>query len=97
MAGPEDGGFEWDPRKSDETKRQRGFGFDIVHQLNWGYACLADIQHHNGEERHLHIVPLNDRLMTIITTQRVNRTRVISLRTATNHEARLWVEEFSDD
>ena len=35
--------------------------------------------------------------MTIVTTQRVNRTRVISLRTATNHEARLWVEEFSDD
>ena len=35
--------------------------------------------------------------MTIVTTQRVNRMRVISLRTATNHEARLWVGEFSDD
>lgn len=97
MAGSKDVRFVWDPGKSDATKRERGFGFDVVFQADWDYACLVEVQNHEGEERHLHIVPLNDRLLAIVTTDREDAIRVISVRMATNREASIWVEEFRND
>ena len=43
--------FEWDPDKSEATRRRRGFGFEVIEQFDWDYAACLEEQEINSETR----------------------------------------------
>jgi uncharacterized DUF497 family protein len=44
--------FTWDEAKSEENRRQRGFGFELVYEFNWDAAVFQDdLRFAYGERR----------------------------------------------
>lgn len=84
--------YEWDEAKSERTKADRGFGFEIIQGFDWDYAICLDIQNQNGEEREKWIGPIGDKLFAAVITLRGEAVRVISLRRAENTEIAIWRE-----
>ena len=82
--------YEWNDAKSEETRRRRGFGFEVMEDFDWQFAQCADVQMVSGEERQLWIGPIADRLFAVVITRRNENTRVISLRRAVNTEIAEW-------
>ena len=88
--------FEWDQQKSDQTRRRRGFGFEIIEDLDWDYAFCIEEQVVEEETREKWIGPVGDRLFVVVLTERGDITRVISLRRADQLEIVIWQREFQD-
>jgi uncharacterized DUF497 family protein len=88
--------FEWDPDKSEATRRRRGFGFEVIEQCDWDYAACLEEQEINSETREKWIGPIDDRLYVAVLTQRGDRMRVISMRRAAQVEINIWRKEFQD-
>ena len=86
--------YDWDEDKSERTRTNRGFGFEIMLGFLWDYALCVEIQPHEGEEREKWIGPIGDYLYTIIVTQRQQALRVITMWRADQTEIRLWRQEF---
>lgn len=86
--------YDWDEDKSERTRTNRGFGFEIMLGFLWDYALCVEIQHHEGEEREKWIGPIGDYLYTIIVTQRPGALQVITMWRADQTEIRLWRQEF---
>ena len=86
--------YEWDEAKNEQNKANHGVSFEDMTSFNWDFALLLDIQHVDGEERELSIGPIAVNLYAVVTTVRGQKTRVISLRRATNAEIRTWRKEF---
>lgn len=82
--------YEWDEAKSASNLRRRGFGFEIVLEFNWELSLLLQTQWESGEERDLYVGPIGRTLYTVVTTDRGELVRIISLRMATSHEKKLW-------
>lgn len=88
--------YEWDDAKSEATRKDRGFGFEIVEGFEWNYALGPDIQYVDGEEREVWIGPIGTKLHVLVVTKRENRTRVISLRIAEKPDIGRWRDEFQN-
>lgn len=82
--------YEWDEVNSDETRRRRGFGFEIMAGFAWDYALCVEIQPHADEDREKWLGPIGDRLFVTVITERNGRVRVVSLRRATQNEIAYW-------
>ena len=89
--------YEWDEEKSAKTHRERGFGFEMMEDFDWGFSLGPEIQFVEGEEREAWIGPIGNQLYAVVATQREQALRIISLRLATNNEIRLWKKEFQND
>lgn len=85
--------YEWDDAKSAETRRRRGFGFDIKRGFQWEFGLCIDIQYVEGEEREKWIGPIDERLYAVVTTLKGRTVRIISLRRAEQTEIALWRRE----
>ncbi|WP_417516470.1 BrnT family toxin [Minwuia sp.] len=85
--------FEWDDRKSEETRR--GFGFEIVHEVDWEFAVLSEVQFLHGEERELWLAPTPRNLLVVVIVERGRMTRVVSIRTAKQREIERWRHEIN--
>ena len=90
--------YEWDETKSEITRKERGFGFEIMEAFNWNYAICADAQVVDGEHRELWIGPVNSNLFTTVIVEReADIIRIVSLRRASNVEIKLWRKEFQNE
>jgi len=43
--------YDWDEAKSAATRKDRGFGFEIMENFLWDYAICVEIQEDLGESR----------------------------------------------
>lgn len=85
--------FEWDESKNEETRRRRGFGFELMEHFLWDYALCIDVQEHGKELRELWLGPIGSKVYAVVLTQRGDAIRVISLRYAEQFEIRRWRKE----
>lgn len=77
----------YDPRKSERNLRERGFGFEMVTEFDFGSALYAlDTRKDYGEVRTRSIGFIGDTLYALVFTMRGNALRVISLRKANRKE-----------
>lgn len=88
--------FEWDEQKSEQTRRRRGFGFEVIENFDWDYAFCIEEQVVETETREKWIGPAGDRLFVTVMTERGDTTRVISVRRADQTEIAIWRKEFQD-
>ena len=88
--------FEWDPAKAASNERKHGVTFaeaTTVFGDDDAMTCF-DPDHSVDESRHITIGRSHGgRLLVIAHTERANRVRVISARTATEREVNQYEEE----
>ena len=88
--------LEWDEEKSRANRKKRGFGFEIVKDFDWNLSSPVELQWVEGEEREVRVGPIGSALYVVVTTERPNALRIISLRKAMREEKRRWREDMSD-
>ena len=88
--------YQWDDKKSGSNRLKHGITFDCMLDFNWGFAVLKDVQISENEERQVWIGPIEDRLHVVVTTERANAMRIISLRRAERAEIDDWKQEFQN-
>jgi hypothetical protein len=77
----------FDPRKSERNLRERGFGFEIASEFDFGSAIFAlDERKNYGEVRTRALGFIEDTLYALVFTMRGKVLRVISLRKASRKE-----------
>ena len=85
--------FEWDEEKSQTNKAKHGIDFDTAKAL-WDDPNRVEIQtSYPLENRAVLIGKIDKKLWTAIFTRRGNATRIISVRQARKHEAKLYGEK----
>ncbi|MDD9964382.1 MAG: BrnT family toxin [Gammaproteobacteria bacterium] len=86
--------YEWDEAKRRSNLSKHGVDFLSMHDFEWGGATVVqDLSH--GEERWIATGFIGIRLcVAVFTEPEKNRIRVISLRKASAHEERMYVEFF---
>ena len=87
--------YEWDQNKSEQTRKRRGFGFEIALELYWDFALCVEEQFEGAEVREKWVGPINDHLYVLVTTPRESRIRIVSLRRATQREIEFWRQNIS--
>jgi uncharacterized DUF497 family protein len=80
--------FEWDAAKASANLRKHGVAFaDAQRVFNDVFAVQSvDLDAGYGEQRMIATGMVNGVLLTVVTTERGERTRLISARKATKHE-----------
>ena len=83
--------FEFDPKKDEANRRQRGVSLDLARELDWNaMQVILDDASQPNEERWIGVAPKEDRLYVAVYTVRGEDTmRIISVRAATNTEIRV--------
>jgi uncharacterized DUF497 family protein len=87
--------FEWDPREDSANRRKHGVGFTEASTVfdDPLSITIVDPDHAIDEERSVIIGMSNRRnLLIVVHTIRGGRIRLISARSATNHERRKYEE-----
>lgn len=82
--------FEWDEAKAESNLRKHGVTFvDALHVFDDAFAVYCfDVDANYGEQRTIVVGMVNRVLLTVVYTERNERTRIISARRATKHEQR---------
>jgi uncharacterized DUF497 family protein len=77
----------FDPRKNERNLRDRGLGFDMVSDFDFGSAVYTvDMRKDYGEVRTRALGFIGDKLYALVFTMRGSVLRVISLRRANRKE-----------
>jgi hypothetical protein len=83
--------FEWDEAKSEKNRRERGFTFAVASLIFEGLTVeWCDIREPWGEARVIAVGMVEDRVRTVIYTDRDGVRRIISARRARRKEEELW-------
>lgn len=84
--------FEWDEKKDSNNKRKHGFSFQDANQAFFDplSITLDDVIHSFEEQRFILLGAINHTIVTISFTQRYDRIRIISCRSATRKERNLY-------
>jgi len=88
--------FEWDLDKAEQNFKKHGVTFEEAATVFSDVLSLTidDPVHSDYEERYVTIgKSINDRLLVVVHTDRVDNIRIISSRIATRHEMRTYEEE----
>lgn len=84
--------FEWDPDKATSNATKHGIQFrDVVQVWRDPYALVLAVEH-VSEARYLLIGALDDRIVTVVFTVRMQAIRLISARYASREERRRYAE-----
>ncbi|MCI4661026.1 MAG: BrnT family toxin [Neomegalonema sp.] len=84
-------GYEWDPQKSYDCYRRRGFSFDRIVDFDWTVALNIEDRDARGEYRFRAIGPTFDgAFLSVVHTDRGETIRIISMRLATESEIKKW-------
>lgn len=84
--------FEWDPAKSEDTFRDRGFDFAYARRVFSGSRIeTADARTDYGESRIRAIGQVGPDILTVIYTVRGTILRIISARRANRKERAQWL------
>ncbi len=80
--------FEWDPAKAMSNLRDHRVTFDYATRVFLDPNCIErpDEGDHGGEERWLVIGRVEEFVLLVVYTSRLDRIRIISARKATYHE-----------
>jgi hypothetical protein len=77
----------FDPRKSERNQRERGFGFEIASEFDFGSALFVqDARKNYGEVRFRALGLIGDSVYALVFTIRGSALRIISLRRAIRKE-----------
>jgi uncharacterized DUF497 family protein len=83
--------FVWDEAKSEENRRSRGFGFEIVRQVDWSAVVMErDDRFNYGEPRYFAVIRLEEKPYYIVLVPRDGTVRVLSARRMHEKEARRY-------
>jgi len=84
--------FEWDPDKAASNATKHGIDFREIVQL-WRdpYALILAVEH-ESEVRYLLLGALDDRIVTVVFTVRMQAIRLISARYASREERRRYAQ-----
>jgi uncharacterized DUF497 family protein len=83
--------FEWDPSKSRQTLKDRGFGFEYAVRIFWGPTLeKQDDRKDYGEVRIQTIGQVDQDILFVVYTDRSNARHIISARLANRKERKLW-------
>jgi hypothetical protein len=83
--------FDWDPAKSERTRREQGFGFDYAVRMFAGpIAEAVDRRRDYGEERIRPIGEVDGRAYVLIYTDRPGVRWIISAWKASGKDLRRW-------
>lgn len=83
--------FDWDPKKHEKTRRERGFGSGYVSRIFAGPTIEAvDRRRDYGEERVRAIGEIEGRVYVVIYTDRVGIRWIISAWKASGKDLRTW-------
>lgn len=87
--------YEWDENKNRINKGEHRIGFDALEQFEWDTAVVGiDDREDYGELRETALGFIGERLHFLVyVTVDDDDIRAISLRRATNHEKRRYVDE----
>lgn len=80
--------FEWDAAKSEVNLSKHGVTFEAARSVfNDVFACeRRDVDSDPGEIRYVITGVVNEVILTVVYTERGDRTRIVSARKATAHE-----------
>lgn len=86
--------FEWDESKNAINIRKHGIDFqDVPTMFDQPMLVLRDSREDYGEERWIGVGALAEHVAVVVYTERVGDViRIISVRKATKHEAKAYVE-----
>jgi uncharacterized protein len=87
--------FEWDPKKASANARKHGVTFDeATTAFGDPYGIIVDDPRHTQSEHRLAVLGFSqsNRLLAVMFTERGDRLRLISARTATRRERRHYEE-----
>lgn len=87
--------FEWDEAKASENLAKHQVSFaeaTAVFRDPFGVELIDDRANY-GEERIILIGMTSQRILVVVYTERVQRTRIISARRATKHEQNYYYRE----
>jgi uncharacterized protein len=90
--------FEWDPRKALANERKHGVTFDeATTAFEDSFGIVTDDPRHSVSEQRLILLAYSEanRLLAVMFTERGDRIRLISARTATRREHRDYEEASS--
>ncbi len=84
--------FEWDEAKAASNLAKHGISFGTAVQLfaDEGAAIIPSIRERDGEDRFKAIGRVEDRLYTVVYTERSGAKRVISARRANSSEVKQY-------
>ena len=84
--------FEWDEAKADANYRKHRVTFQVAAQAFEDHhgLDLVDDRMDYGEERWLRIALVEGRVLSVTYTGRVGAVRIVSARTATRRERRMY-------
>jgi uncharacterized DUF497 family protein len=84
--------FEWDEVKRRTNLAKHGVDFFSVQRFNWDSAIYFMAEEHHGERREIAVGLIGDVPHLLVYSDREDRCRVISLRRATRHETKIWLD-----
>lgn len=83
--------FEWNDAKSEQTRLERGFGFEDAIRIFEGPTIeWCDARSDWGEVRVVAVGDLSGRLLAVVYTDRAEVRRIISARVARKKERERW-------
>lgn len=83
--------FEWDDKKSERTRRERGFGFQRAVRIFAGRVYTTpDDRRDYAEERFIAIGETGGEVLVVVYTDRGDARRIISARRANRKERETW-------
>lgn len=81
--------FVWDEAKSEDNRRLRGFGFDLIRQIDWNEAIFEDDDRFDYGERRVRVVTrIDSKPYLFAIVPRDGTLRVISARRMHEKEAK---------
>lgn len=84
--------FEWDDKKSEWTRRERGFDFaTAAHIFDGPVVEWEDNRRDWGEVRMVAVGVVGEDILTVIYTDRGDRRRIISARRPRKKEREAWL------
>jgi len=89
--------ISYDETKHDATMHKRGLSFELVRDLDWSTALIAeDVRNDYGERRFQALGMIDGRLYMVVFTPR-SVPHIISLRKANSREVRKYEKAKSQD
>lgn len=83
--------IEFDAAKDKSNREKHGVSLGDAAQLDWENAYTRiDSRKEYGETRKVSLVPMGERIYSVVHVNRGNSERIISLRKANNREIRIY-------
>ena len=87
--------FEWDSEKDKINKKKHKIGFKVASRVFLDENRIEDFDElHSDFEERIRIIGRVDEILTVIYTERGDRSRIISARPALKDEEELYYEQF---